>query len=725
MIYSEAQEKSLLEKDYISTAGLGSEAAFSKSFQLDDLWGIRHWISKLKYQKWARNFKESILDFEGTDTTKIKGSAIYMYCDVESPKAQAGYLMSRSTDGLKVWVNGKEVYKTVPFRGFEQYFSDYSTIRLRKGTNKLLFKRIIGGPESYMEVKIADRVTALKEYKKSSEGIVLSNALVTDTVKLKDNHADAFKAAVLYTIRNIKGAAIYSTTKYPSSKTFILTPILKDGNAYTCSFQLGSEIIRQPFFKGNPDEYLRKTNERKTTFPTKVKTDIEPYLYRLDKLLKHESRKTDWWWSFKIADVIYETENIINNFKDENRENLTFGIRFKSFTSELDGSVQHYLLITPDSLKTRKATPLVLVIRPFIENQQHFLTSPQMSRYWGLLWAKNLANKYHYMVLMPAARLYTNEPMTPMSEAEIFEAINDLDKDHPIDRERIYLQGNCSAGYRSIMLAAHHPSFFAAIGLYAPVIHIPGDNRWIAANSPDSLIGRIPHIPMILHYDSLDLHNPYSEFADFIKTSLSNGNSLTVSNSRHSGLHYNVQLVGEETLRFFWGKQKKGATTLESAWNDHSVKSTNLPVIADFFSEPFLFIINHYDKNQHIKTFNAADSLIAEYKSLLYSNCPVKYDDEVTAEELKNKNLFFVGHTFDNAAIKKKLAEIPLTILKNGITLHGKEIKGRNITFETLLKNPFNPDKKIIIFSTNSDSDLEYTIPAPWKNGFEEKQIIF
>jgi hypothetical protein len=706
--------------DYLKSTSLISEAAFAKSLSFNELLGVKSLSSKVHHVSGGKNSKESIIDFEEMNKTSLAGAVIYMYCNIESSKEQTGFIMSRSTDGLKLWVNGKEMLQTVESRGFEQYFSDFVKIHLNKGSNKVLLKKIVNNTDLLIEVKLASYNSALTEYKKSQNGLVMKNAIVQDTIKLKEKHAKCFELPVRYTFKNIQGKVVYTTTKYPSlSDTTIITPSLKDGYSYMCSFKLGDQVISQPFFKGNPDNYFEKINTGKHLFNNDTQKQIEPYLYRLDKLLKHESRKSDWWWSFKVADVIYEIENCINNLNDKQDNNLTFGIQYKAYTSILDLSTQHYLLITPDSLSKDEKIPLVLVLRPFIENQQHFLTSPQMSRYWGLLWAKNLANKYRYIIVMPSARLYQNEPLTPMAESDIFQVMSDVDKYYTIDKNRIYLHGNCSAGYRCLVLAEHHPFTFAAVGLYAPVTDLHIENPWIQKNSPKKLITNLTNIPMILHYDPIDMHNPYSAFKDFITDCYKNKISLKVSTQKHSGLHYNVQLAGEETLAFFRDKSIKRNSDQYGANKEIADRAATKPVILDFFATPFIFVVNDKDP----KTADVTAKLMKEYEGLLFAHCPVKYDTQITADDLKTKNLFFIGHNFNNKLITEKLRNIPLTISPNKIELNNKISMGTNITFEAIFKSPFNSCKNIIVYSTNSDLKFEHKISAPWKNGFDNKIV--
>lgn len=281
-------------KDYMKSIGLGSELDFASNPNSNGIFRINHFFSKVPHTDGFKSSKESIVGFEEISKSDLTGSIIYMYCNIISSKDQTGYMMSRSTDGLKLWVNGKEILHTAETRGFEQYFSDYVKINLHKGDNNILLKKVVNSTDLLIEVKLANYSSAVREYKKTSTGLILSNAIVLDTIKLRENQEKSLKETVSYQFINIQGNVVYTTTKKPNSSQNIITSSLTGGCAYMCSLTLGGQVISQPFFKGNPDKYYERINTNRYSFNDHVQQQIEPYMYRLDKLLKHDSRKSDW-----------------------------------------------------------------------------------------------------------------------------------------------------------------------------------------------------------------------------------------------------------------------------------------------------------------------------------------------------------------------------------------------------------------------------------------------
>jgi hypothetical protein len=504
--------------------------------------------------------KEPIIDFKTACLKKIpkikshKGSAVYHYAQVVSKDNRTVFLLTRSSNGIKVWLNGDSIYKSYEPKGFEMTFSEFIPINLKKGINYLVIKRVSHSDEWLFEGVLCDSNKAICEYQKKTTLFLIKNPIATDSLCFLSNVAKDMNTNITFTIKDLDGGVRTKGKIFKDSNSPIYIGKLEKQNSYVFQFELNGHQFMQPFFVGDPDTAQMIFTRKALKYMGEQfdSTEIGCYLYRLKFLLNHSSRKDDWWWKYKVSSILTELSNIFNNLEHgKDMYSGSFGLRFGAYQSALDGRVQRYLLITPDVVSAKDSLPLVVVIRPYITNYHHFLSSPQLARYWSLTYAKFLANKYKYYIMMPEARLYLDEPMSPIIESEIFQAINNVKNRYPINDKKIYLHGNCSAGHRCLTLACHHPDVFAAIGLYAPLYHINPRNDWEDKNAPDKNLKNIRKIPLALHYDPLDTHSPYSFFKDLISDCKKNDIPLKVTSSEHSGLHYNVLLVGEETFTFF------------------------------------------------------------------------------------------------------------------------------------------------------------------------------
>jgi len=329
---------------------------------------------------------------------------------------------------------------------------------------------------------------------------------------------------------------------------------LKPQATYVFQFRAANRLFMHPFYVGDPDLALANYRAKalKLFGPGYDTCEVGGYLFRLAFLLNHSSRTDDWWWPFKVTAVLVELDRLFHNLeKQQPLYQHSFGIQFRTYRSNVDDSVQRYMLIQPYDADPYNALPLVVVIRPFIENLHPFLASPQLARYWSLTYAAYMANTYQVNIMMPEARMYVNEPMTDVVESEILQAIEHVQSTVNIDKQRIFLHGNCSAGFRCLMLACRHPQLFAAVGLYAPVYEMKARTSWEVATVPKEQLKKLSHTPMALHYDPLDTHSPYRMYETLINDAKRKRLPLQVTHSDHSGLHYNVLLVGDEMFRFF------------------------------------------------------------------------------------------------------------------------------------------------------------------------------
>lgn len=504
--------------------------------------------------------KESIIDFKTvcskgvTSKKSYKGSAVYHYAQVVSGDNKTVFLLTRSSKGIKVWLNGDSIYKSYEPKGFEMTFSEFIPMKLKKGINYLVIKRVSHSDEWLFEGVLCDRNKAICEYQKKTTLFLIKNPIATDSLSFLSNMAKDLDTTITYYIKDLDGEVKIKGNILKNSNSPIDVSELEKQKSHIFEFEINSHQFMQPFYIGDPDTALMFFTRKAQKYVGERfdSTEIGCYLNRLKFLLSHSSRKDDWWWKYKVSSLLTELSNICNNLEHgRDMYSGSFGLRFVVYQSALDGRIQRYLLIAPDVISAKDSLPLVVVIRPYITNYHHFLSSPQLARYWSLTYAKYLANKYRYYIMMPEARMYLDEPMSPIIESEIFQAVDDVKNRYNIDDERIFLHGNCSAGYRCLTLACHHPDVFAAVGLYAPLYHINPRNDWEDSNAPNKHLNSIKNIPIAIHYDPLDTHSPYSFFKDLISDCKKNDIPLKVTSSDHSGLHYNVLLVGEETFSFF------------------------------------------------------------------------------------------------------------------------------------------------------------------------------
>lgn len=655
--------------------------------------------------------EEPIIDLKNTkkintDDSDYYGSAVYYYCNLHSSNQDKIYLLTRSSAGIKVWLNAEMIYESFEEKEFELTFSEFIPLNLKAGDNCLVIKRINLREDMLFESILCKKDLMIEGYQKSIAGKLFYPPLIGDTLHFKENHQEILDSSFNLNIYNTKGDSLLTFFVKDGLVDFPV-PELADNNAYMAKFKIDGYEFVQPFYKGNPDEAYDYYCKERTKYSDNdtLCIQIDAYLYRLHTLLNHSSRADDWWWPLKVSSLIYELDNLITNFSDKEffLQN-TSGIQYRAYFSELDDTPQHYLLITPDNIPHAEKIPLVVMIRPAIENHHHFLTSPQVARYWSLAFAKYLANKYQYIIMMSAGRMYADEELTPMAEAETLLAMEDVRHHYNIDENRIYLHGNCLGASRCISMACKHPDKFAALGLYAPVYY----------PIPKNQLANLKGMPAMIHYDPLDEHTPYSMIKKVIADT-ENDLDLSLSFRKYSGMHYNVLLVGEEAFSYFQDHSKSGYL------NDTTptVVVENERKIPDLFSQPFVFVYDSSNKSNYYE--NVVHDIQNEYEEYLFSKCPLVSSDNIKAEDILTKNLFLIGEDFDNAKINKIIAALPMTEMKKE---HIEQaIKGDYI-FQAIFENPQNSEKSIVVYSTSNPKLFSHKIKYPWKNSSGKYKFV-
>lgn len=663
---------------------------------------------------------ESIIDLSAhfheraLNQSDVIGSALFYYCKVHTPKVETLFLTTRSSNGIKVLLNGDSIYRSYEPKGFEATFSEFIPIKLKKGENILVIKRVNHSKEWLLEARLCKRNAAAEELKKKCTQFLLKNPIAQDSIHLLSDYAKDMDTTLLYSISDLDGKQLQSEKSSNIKENAISIRTLKNNHAYLFYFNLAGKHFSHAFFVGNPEkgvDYLKRIS--KHYYGSRPDTsDIGNYLFRLEFLLRHPSREDDWWWKYKVASLLTEACNILNNYsKNLSAYRQTFGIQYKSYKSSLDGNMQRYLLIQPE-IAQGNARPLVVVLRPHIENNYPFLCSPQLSRYWSLTYAKYLADKFGFFIMMPEGRMYLREPLIPMANAEIDEAIEDVKKNNNINPCKIFLLGNCTAGNRCLVYAGHHTEQFAAIGLYAPLYELPSTSKWEKDNQPNHLLGDLHDIPILVHHDPIDRHSPPSFFQSLIRDAKKNRISVQMSSKLNSGLHYNVLLVGEEAFRFFEDKSRLNNRTT-SKYPSKQDMPDNKGVIADLFSKPFLFV---YDKRNK-STRAVVDSLSVEYRTNLHCKIPIKDIRELTDLDF-NKNLFVIGHDFPDGRIRDILRTLSLEVTAKWISINGANHDGQQLIFQGLFANPQQPKQKIVVYSSNYPKGFRHCFNTPWKTGF-------
>ena len=480
---------------------------------------------------------------------------VHLSCTIEAKHTVQLYLGVKCEMPQSFLLN-EDSLSRIDIQGLKIY-----TILLQKGKSTLQAEVNTTGEDWSFETTLYDSLSIAQLYAEGQSCNIIYPLIPTETkdIMLTNAHQNVLSSPVVLTFNDVQGKMVSEIILKKDSFIYHV-PELEEDISYMCSMKIGKTLVRQPVLCGQDDNSLVKFQRLRQMLPKGHPRlpEIDGALYRLQFLLNHPTRyEGDWWWQFKITPLTYQLEHIFSHLEETyGTSDTEFNVNFISYRSVIDDSIQHYLLVTPNSIHQDEPLPLVVIVRPFCENYHHFFASPQLVRQWALNIVQGLANHHRFIVMMPEGRMPKNEDLTPMAEREIKLAIEDVKSHYNIDESKMYLQANCTGGYRALKFAEANPKLFAAIALYAPVYKVNYALSWSKQYTAKSQLAKLKDIPLMIHYDPLDEHSTPEQFEELVADCEHNGIPLTLSVKRNSGKFYNVVIAGCEAFEFFHGKQK-------------------------------------------------------------------------------------------------------------------------------------------------------------------------
>lgn len=485
------------------------------------------------------------------DTTcALNGKVVYLRCHLFSKKECDAFIDVSGTMDYSLYMNG-DTLRRLDIQGPNIY-----PVHLRRGANVYLVQARPRGNDYVFESRVCDSTSALNVYAGCQSGNIMYPLVDKDRrlAVITNAHQRVVDSPVRLSLADVCGREKARFSLKQDTFEYAL-PQMEAETSYMCTMDIGGVEVKQPVLYGDPDSALARFSSLRSTMQDAhpMALQIDELLYRLRFLLEHPSRYDgDWWWQFKIPAVTYQLECAFARVRGQ-RPAMTVenNVQMVSYKSKQDGRVQHYMLARPNVISDNESLPLVVIVRPFIENPHPFLSCPQLARQWAINQVQWFANRYHCLIVMPEMRMGMRDDVTPEAEEELADVVRRLSQRYPVDMKRLYLHANCSGGYRALKIAVDNPDMFAAVALYAPVYHCPYGDEASKERAPEKTIAKLKRVPILVVGDPVDGHSPVSMYKDLVTDARSNGLDLKILLKRNSGRYYNVCLVGEEAFDFF------------------------------------------------------------------------------------------------------------------------------------------------------------------------------
>ncbi|MGC4231561.1 MAG: hypothetical protein QM594_00990 [Niabella sp.] len=445
----------------------------------------------------------------------IKSRAIaYALCTITSEKEQELGLLINVDDYMRIWVNGAPV---IPAYQYTTGRRPTLILHLNKGANKIIvevknrsgnwtFDMIAASPEYIRNSAI------IRDFHLSCRTPIMreGDSLLLD---VSDSNFIPARKTPRVEIFDVKNKLCLSASFDIRNKEKIALSKLLPG-AYRYKLYTDRDTLTEFFCYGD----LEKIYDRQAIME-RYKNDslafslLAPYIKRFDRLwddfkngkITRSIDKRIAWCLYKIKEMDEGRQNNNNDFL------YASGLMLRTFPSIIDGGNEYYLLYVPEKVKITKVPIPLAVIVPYVTNNHPFYTGGVIANYDRITYISKLADKYGIAVLWPSARIYKEYNHTPITTKAIVETLEDVHKYYDIDKQRIFLYGDCSGGLFALQTAVRRPDLFAAIAVEGPELTWVPRNKEVSgllSNDLFNLAENLYNMPVHISHSSRDRKAP-------------------------------------------------------------------------------------------------------------------------------------------------------------------------------------------------------------------------
>ncbi len=499
---------------------------------------------------------------------EIKLASVYLACEIESDQEREIALISGARDITKIWLNHQLVTEFTSTRWVEKY-TDISRIKLKKGNNLLLVKvsRHMGWG---LSLSLTNLENAKRMEKENFNVRLLSSRIIPFQGNLKKrNGAISLDDAKEIRLLDAKGEELPWNGFNGNTVTL---DEFKEG-LYTIEAKFTDKTRKEDFYIGNIAKFCQKIRSEFTAILQKINDpdtiNLETLIKRLEYLANPSKLHRE-----PVLGEIETVERIralhsLTSYLEANDSSYRSapGKHLRGYISEIDQTLQHYQVFVPQTTLTpEKGFPLVVVYPTRAETRPHFLMSFHLEFKDIIDTFIKESSKNGFIVLWPFAR---NEKRSLIGNVDVFESIQAVQNDYAINPNKTYLAGGCDGARESIMIAARNPSYFAAIGLYEPIINedylskepsVEARKEEFKYSSPILWLKNLQNTPIYIAHGELDSHIPLAYSTYYMQKAQEAGVEIELDIIQGGTESYfpkqdNQQIA--QIVNFFQGKERK------------------------------------------------------------------------------------------------------------------------------------------------------------------------
>ena len=412
------------------------------------------------------------------------GAVAYAFTKVSRSKAGKALLLAGSEDGIRVWLNGKQVLAKDGLRSLTPD-EDQIEVDMNAGENTLLVK--VSAARSF-SARVVEPGTVVARRTEIGPSIVrpLPDGFTLKTdVGAERTGPEAVKIEVIQP----GGKVVLSTRASRGASMAVDAKNWPDGpyevRCSTRTFTGLLYVTHLPWYKGDS---LIKARELAATAAAADGSKPEGFALKMlaemveDRLGSKLSEATGNPW-VKIHSPLMEYDEMMLERKGQTGRIRPDGFVRLAYRDEVDGSPQYCRAYLPAEYDPAKKWPLVIQMHGYNPaNPVYVRWWAADSRYPGI--DAEFSNHQGVIYMEPHGR--GNAQYLGMGDSDVVHAIAEAKRLFSVDEDRVYLTGDSMGGWGTWEISSRHPDLFAAI---APVF---GGSDYHSRMSEEELVKLSP-----------------------------------------------------------------------------------------------------------------------------------------------------------------------------------------------------------------------------------------
>ena len=410
--------------------------------------------------KWAPTTCKDIVDlqrfFAGGKTENV---VAYAYAKIVRKRAGSVWLTVGSDDGVKIWVNGKEVHRVARQREV-RLDEDRVDAEMRAGENHLLLKIQQGLGGWGFAVRMLDDPNQLTLLTGNIEFTVADADRKAGTVSVasSSNLSQGFLRQVVRMEVYAAGGRTVASKAFNSSEPVVLAAKRWPDGPYEFRFTYRdirglTSVKYASWYKG---DILGAARAAVKSAPEKNARTPEEATHRMlaDMILDRLGNDLDHLDSAKFAALQLPMMEYAE-FKAKNQVHPGGFLRM-AYIDEIDNSPQFCKVYLPAGYDPSKKWPMVVFLHG------HYDNDPEYINVWDVNTRhESASDKLNVIYITPHGRLNTG--YLGIGDRDVMKCMEMAKQRFNVDEEKVYLMGASMGGFGTWSVATRHPELFAAI----------------------------------------------------------------------------------------------------------------------------------------------------------------------------------------------------------------------------------------------------------------------